>query len=424
MPDRTKQPPVQDFQDFALQQPRRTSLPNGIILNFFENRCLDLIHLCIRVKAGLLHEPQKRVAAFTYELLRESHPTMTADELDDFLDFYGTSVAVTFSFGFTNVNVQIPKKNFATVLPVVAELLMHPCYRPDNVERYRLKSILDFEYNFQKTDYRASQWMFNVFFEKDFPYGKMLERSDIEAVTIEQMEQYHQRTCCAQNIRLFVTGNLSDDELSLLSDTFGEIREGEPMPPLPDATTHFVPRRIHEQRDKVMQTSLVLCRPAIHYLDPDTHVFRFLMTLFCNYFGSRLMQNLRERNGYTYGVSGTNFYYEAGAFFSIESEVNNDKVEMALKECFREMDRICEEPVGEDELDIVKNYLMGSSLRTVDGTVALLQAYTIWDDFGCDGSRFSDFLETLKGISASQIRDMAQRLLRPDTFTVITVGNC
>ena len=184
MPDRTTPPPVRGFQDFTLQPPRRTKLPNGIILSFFENNCLDLIHLCVRIKAGLLYEPHKRVSAFTYELLKESHPSMTADELDDFFDYYGTSVTVTCNFGYVNINVQVPKKNFDKIVPVVAELLMNPRFRPDNVERYRQKSILDFEYYIEKTDYRASQLMLNACFGKDFPYGKILERSDIEAVTI------------------------------------------------------------------------------------------------------------------------------------------------------------------------------------------------------------------------------------------------
>lgn len=422
MLDRTQQPPVQGFQDFILQPPRRTILPNGITLSFFENGCLDLIHICVRIKAGLLHEPHKRVAAFTYELLKESHPSMTADELDDFFDYYGTSVTVTCNFGYVNINVQVPKKTFDKVVPVVAELLMNPRFRSDNVERYRLKSILDFEYYIEKTDYRASQLMLNACFGKDFPYGKILERTDIEAVTIEQMEEYHRRSCCAKNIRLFVTGNLSDEQLSLLSGAFGAIRVGEEMPPLPDAGPHFTPHRIHEQRDSALQTSLVLCRPALSYLDPDAHRYRFLLTLFCNYFGSRLMQNLRERNGCTYGVSGSTTFYERGSFLSIESEVNNDKVEVALKECFREMDRICEEPVGEEELEVVRNYLLGSTLRAVDGTPAYMMAYVLWDDFGCDSTRFTEYTDAVRRVTADDVQRLSRSLLRPETFSVITVG--
>lgn len=422
MPDRTTPPPVRGFQDFTLQPPRRTNLPNGIILSFFENSCLDLIHLCVRIRAGLLYEPHKRVAAFTYELLKESHPSMTADELDDFFDYYGTSITVTCNFGYVNINVQVPKKNFDKIVPVVAELLMNPRFRPDNVERYRQKSILDFEYYIEKTDYRASQLMLNACFGKDFPYGKILERSDIEAVTIEKMEEYHQRSCCAKNIRLFVTGNLSDDHLLLLSDAFGAIREGEGMPKLPNAGPSFVPRRIHEQRDNALQTSLVLCRPSLCYLDPDAHRYRFLLTLFCNYFGSRLMQNLRERNGCTYGVSGSTTYYEAGSFLSIESEVNNDKVEVALKECFREMNRICEEPVGEEELEVVRNYLLGSTLRAVDGTPAYMMAYVLWDDFGCDSTRFTEYTEAIRHVTADDVQRLSRSLLRPEAFSVITVG--
>ena len=80
MPDRSQQPPVRHLEGFTPQPPRRILLTNGVALNFFENRCLDLIHLVVRITAGILFEPQKRVAAFTYDLLKESHPSMTSAE--------------------------------------------------------------------------------------------------------------------------------------------------------------------------------------------------------------------------------------------------------------------------------------------------------------------------------------------------------
>lgn len=424
MPDRTQQPPVHDFEGFSPLPPRRLQLANGIVLCFFEDGCLDLIHLNIRINAGILHEPQKRVASFTYELLRESHPTMTASELDGFFDFYGATLTPVCGFDFVNINVQVPKKNLGKVVPVVAELLASPCFREENLERYRCKVILDFEYYVQKTDYRASQLMFNAYFGKDFPYGKILERSDLESVTINRMADYHQLTCRSGNIRLFVAGNLDDDELSLISATFGSLPAGEKSPELPDAGRHFEPCRIAEKRENAQQTSLVLCRPSLHYLDPDSHRYSFLTTLFCNYFGSRLMQNLRETNGCTYGVAGATRYYSSGALFSIESEVNNDKVDLALKECFHEMDRLCNEPVGDEELDLVRNYLIGSELRLIDGKVSYMQAYTKWDDFGCDHKRLGEFMQAVRDVSADDVQNLARRLLLPDAFTVITVGNC
>ena len=423
MPDRSQQPPVQQLEGFTPQPPRRITLTNGVVLSFFENRCLDLIHLVIRIKAGILYEPQKRVAAFTYELLKESHPTMTSAEIDDFFDYYGATVTTACNFEYMNLNVQVPKKNLNKILPVLADLLRTPRFQSDNLERYRGKTIQDFEYYAQKTDYRASQRMLNAYFGKDFPYGKILERSDIEAVTLEQLVAFHKSTCHAGNIRLFVTGNLADDELSLVAKRFETLPAGEKAPSLPDAGVHFEPCRIAETWENALQTSMVLCRPSLPYLDGDTHKYRFLTTLFCNYFGSRLMQNLRETNGCTYGVSGSTLYYSAGSLFSIESEVNNDKVGVALDECFKEMRRICDEPVGDEELELVRNYLVGNSLRSIDGTVAYMQTYMPWDDFGCDSTRFSNFLQEIRQITAADVQNLAQRLFRPEDYTVITVGN-
>lgn len=423
MPDRTQQPPVHDFVGFTLHSPQCFHLTNGITLKFFENQCLDLIHLSVRITAGILYEPQKRVAAFTYELLKESHPTLTSSELDDLFDYYGTTVSMVSNFGYMSLNVQVPKKNLSTIIPVVADMLSAPNYRQDNLDRYRRKSILDFEYYVKKTDYRSSQLMLNNYFGKDFAYGKILERTDIESVTMEMIESYHRLTCCAENIRLFAAGNLSDSDIHLLMNEFEKIRSGRKMPELPDAGEHFTPCRISEKWEQALQTSIVFSRPSLSYLDKDSHHYRFLTTLFCNYFGSRLMQNLRERNGCTYGVAGSTIYYSAGSLFSIESEVNNDKVDLALKESFNEMERMCNEPVSDAELDVVRNYLTGSALRSIDGTVAYMQAYTLWDDFGCDSTRFKDFVEAINAITPSDILKLSQRILQPEAFTVITIGN-
>ncbi len=422
MIDRSVQPPVNGFEGFSLNAPRHFRLSNGIPVYFFHNPQLDLIHISVRIKAGTLYEPAKRIASFCYELMRESHPTLSSAELDDFFDFYGCSVSVSVSIGCVKFNIQVPKKNCQKIVPVFCELLRNPRFLPENLERFREKSIKDFEYYAQKTDFRASQLMFNAYFGKDFTFGKILQHSDIENITIEQISQYQQRSCCAENITLFLTGSLDDDALAFVENEFSTLASGTPMPKLPCADRHFEPKRISEQWENAQQTSLVLCRPAVHFTDAENSAYRFLMTLYSNYFGSRLMQNLRESNGYTYGVSGSTLYYESGSLFMVETDVNNDKTEPALQACFDEMRRLNDELVSDEEMEIVRNYLLGSALRTIDGTVSYMQAYAVWNDFDCDESRFANYLDVVRTITPEQLQAMSRRLLRPEDYTVISVG--
>lgn len=423
MLDRVTPPPFHIAENITLNPPKEFRLSNGIPLFWFENQQLDLIHLSIKIKAGALYETQKRVSGFCYNLLKESHPKKSAEEFDAQLDYYGTSLNIITGINQISINVQFPKRNAKAVIADLAALLTAPHFRQKNLTRYRAKTIKDWEYQARKVDYRSTQLMMNHFFEKDFVFGKILEKSDFENITIKNLQDFHHETCCAENFRLFVAGNVNDEILAELREHFAKIPHGKKTPALPDIRSHYTPRRIHEKWDDALQTSIVLCHNSPLYNDPDIHRFRFFNSLFCNYFGSRLMQNLRERNGYTYGVSGSNFYFDNGAFHYIESEVNNDNAQAAIQACFDEMKTIREEPVSEEELGIVRNYLYGSALRSIDGTVQYMQNYIEWNDFGCNEQRFYDYYKTVKEMTAEDVHEMANRVLKEEDFTIITVGN-
>lgn len=422
MLDRCTQPPIRDFETINLIPPRQFRLQNGIVFHLFDNERLNLIHLTIKIKAGALYEPKKRLSSFCYNLIKESHKTMTSNEIDAFLDYYGTAFSITAGVNQISINVLVPKKNCEKIIPFVAELLSSPVFKSGNFERYKAKTIKDFEYNSRKVDYWNTQLMFNTFFEKSVPFGKLIEKFDLEAITLEEIIHFHQETCCAENIRLFATGDIDDALIQLITDNFERIRSYKPVAALPEIAGNFTPRRIDEHWDNALQTSVSLCRPIFPYTHPDALPFRILNTLFANYFGSRLMQNLREKNGLTYGISGGTFYYETGGIYYIESDINNDKVEEAIGEIYKEMEIINDSLTCNEELEIVRNYLLGSALRNIDGTVSYLESYMEWESFGCNENRFKQYVERIRSFTAEDIKSMANKYLQKDAFTIITVG--
>ncbi len=421
--DRTTPPPFRQTENIILKSPQEFRLPNGIPLFWFANPDLDLIHLSIKIKAGALYEPQKRIAGFCYNLLKESHPEKSAEEFEAFLDYYGTALNISAGINQISINVQFPKRNGGFVIPELARMLIAPQYRSENFTRYRAKTIKDWEYNARKVDYRTTQLMFHLFFHPKYPFGKLPERFDFENITLEKIQEYHRDTCRAENIRLFLAGNASQDLLNLVSEHFSLIKNGEKMPVLSDISGEYHPQHIHEKWDDALQTSFVLCHHGPAYNATDIHTFRFFNTLFCNYFGSRLMQNLRESNGYTYGINGSLFHYEGGSIHYIESDVNNDKAEAAIQACFDEMKRLREEPVNDEEMEIVRNYLFGNVLQSIDGTVQYMQSYIGWHDFGCREERFYNYFNTIKNITAEDVMLMANKYLRKEDFSVLSVGN-
>ena len=423
MLDRTTPPPFHIAENITLNPPKEFRLNNGIPLFWFENQQLDLIHLTIKIKAGAIYETQKSVSGFCYNLLKESHPQMSAEKFDAQLDYYGTSLNIITGVNQISINVQCPNRNAKSVIEELAKLLTSPKFRQKDLAHYRAKTIKDWEYQARKVDYRTTQLMMNHFFAKDFVFGKNVEKSDFENITIKNLQDFHQETCCAENIRMFVAGNLNDEILTELCEHFAKIPHGQKMHTVPDIRHHYTPRRIHEKWEDALQTSIVLCHNSLLYNDPDIHRFRFFNSLFCNYFGSRLMQNLRERNGYTYGICGNNFYIDNGSIHYIESAVNNDNAQAAIQACFDEMKLIREELVSEEELEIVRNFLYGNALRSIDGTVQYMQNYIEWNNYGSTEQRFYDYYKTVREMTAEDVQKMANRVLKEEDFTIITVGN-
>lgn len=422
MLNRTLQPEIQPIASFALATPQKHTLKNGIPLKIFTDTNLNLLHLIIRVECGSLHETQKKIASVTYRMLKECHPTMNETETDDFFDFYGSSFNVSVGMMYASIEIVVPRQNCQKVFPVIMEILMTPQFKEENLTLFKEKSIQNLEYDARKTSFRNTQMMFFSMLGKDFACGKVLESSDYEIITTQQLQSYYDSTFCAENTRIYIAGNVTDDLAHYFETQFEQIPNKKAIAQIPSMFTHFVPEKIEEHWENAQQTSLSLCKPLFSIHHADGLSFYFMNTLFSNYFGSRLMQNLREKNGYTYSISGNNYFMGDSSIYCIECEVNNEIVNEAISACFDEMKKMIEEEVTDDELETVRNYLYGENLRSIDGVIAYKKKVMSWDDFKLEEQRYYDTLDVIKNIQAAEIRELADKYLQSDSFSIISIG--
>jgi predicted Zn-dependent peptidase len=180
---------------------------------------------------------------------------------------------------------------------------------------------------------------------------------------------------------------------------------------------------IIEYRENALQSSFILCKKNIGYTHESRRNFEILSVLFGGYFGSRLMQNLREENGYTYGVFCSSLYYENESIFYIEADVVVDKTKAAIDECFNEMLLLQNELVSDEELSLVKSYMLGELLREVDGSVSYQKKYAYWNDFYLDENEMQTMIDAIHAITPETIQTLAKQYLIPEEFTTVVVGN-
>ena len=422
MIDRLAPPSTYDIEHYLLTKPNQVVLKNSIKLFQFTNINLNLIHFTIRIKGGLIFENQKYLSQACFNLLKESSENRTASEMDEILDFYGATWYISVNVEYISIHWIIPKTNCHLLLPTLIDILLNPVFKEENLERFKKKKIKDLEYNELKYSYKANQLMYQSMFEEDTPMGTLLNKTHINELTIHQIKSFYSTCFNASNITIFVAGNIDDSLEHIMNQSFSQIPNGVISNPISNLKVNFNPQLIVENRDDAMQSSFILCKKGVSFLSDSRRDFSFLTTLLGGYFGSRLMQNLREKNGYTYGVQNGSMYFRNESIFSIDCDVKVDKTKNAIEQCFIEMQRLQTEEVSDEEIKNVKRYLQGTVLRDVDGVVAFMKKFAFWNRFGIDENEFEKFMNSLNHINKEMIINCAKTHLQHDDFYTIIVG--
>lgn len=422
--NRAVPPEIKPIEPFALPKPRHNTLANGIPVLYFDNPNLDLIHILLQVKTGSLYQPQKHACDFTYSLLKESSHSLSPEETSEKLDYYGSNVTVNVGMDNVQILISVPKNNLGKILPNIAEFLISPAYRERNLNILQDKEVKNLAYNEQKTDYCAWRIMWREILGKTFPaVSDFATTATIRSITTKDLQDFHRSSFCAENLTIFVTGNTDKASETLIEETWKSVPHGIPAPILPDIPKPEHPGKLFRQpMENSLQSSIVLCSLSMDFNDPERTAFSVLNTLTGGYFSSRLMQNLRERQGLTYGISSSSTFFGRQSVFAISSDVNAENTDRAVESCFEELQRLQNEPVSAEELDMVKNYMAGIQLRAADTTVTAMQKYAYWHRFGLNETEMFRYLSEIKKVTPEDILFLAKKHFAYTKFTRIIVG--
>ena len=181
-------------------------------------------------------------------------------------------------------------------------------------------------------------------------------------------------------------------------------------------------KRIFAERAGAMQSAVRLGMLTIDRNHPDYLKLRVLVTLLGGYFGSRLMSNIREEKGYTYGISAGLFSYPGVSSLVISTETANEYVEPLIREVYREIDRLQNEPVREEELAMVRNYMSGDLCRSYESAFTLVDAWIFLQTSALPPTFFDETLRTIKAITAEDIQRLAQEYLCKENLKEVVSG--
>jgi len=423
--DRKTIPPIHDAIEFEYTLPaiHEQSLDNGLPLYWLNAGVQDVAEIDWVFPAGIWYEPFPAVAFAVASLLKNGTSKRSAHQINEALEFYGASLKVNTGNDFATVTLHALTKHLPDLLPIIYEIISDAVFPETELDIYRQNAIQRLLVNLRQCEFVANQRIDAVLFGEEHPYGRYSKKEKIEALTREQLLGFFSNNFDLSKVKIFMAGNVGELEVKYLNDIFGKlpVQRSELKNELITASIPAQKKyNILNDPDGV-QGAIRIGRLFPNRHHPDYAPMVVLNTLFGGYFGSRLMSNIREDKGYTYGIYSSVTPYNNGGSLIVQTEVGRDVVEAAVKEVYHEMELLCNEKASEDELLLVKNYLLGGLLGDLDGPFSILQRWRTIVLNGFSKDHFDTNVQTYKTVTASELQELANRYFKKDDFYEVVV---
>lgn len=367
--DRTVAPQAAPLQNVAFPAVRHRHLSNGIPVHLCQFGSQEVMELSLSFPAGRCYEDGMSVASFTSKIIQEGTRTLSALDFARRLDFYGASLHIESGMEVATVGLSTLTKHFGATLPLLQEMLLEPAFQDSELQKLKQRTIQHLDVEEKKTAYVARKNFNRILFGADHAYGRNADKPDIERIELAPLRAFHQRNFNLVNADIVLTGRFDEDEaMRLLDAHFGQAAHidpamrvlesesrGLPLLPAPSGGFHY------QEIPDVMQGTIRVGHRAFPRKHADYQGMQVVTTLLGGYFGSRLMKNIREEKGYTYGIGAGWVPMKYAGLFIIQTDVGNEYIRPTLDEIAKELDKLLQDGVGEAELGLVKNYMLGRS---------------------------------------------------------------
>lgn len=423
--DRTVAPPLRDIESITLPPIKRLALSNGIPVVIINAGNQEVTKVELIYDAGRWQEPQRAVAATTSKLLMEGTTKRNAQEVAEAIEFYGATISSEATIDYGLVTLFSLNKHLDSLFPLLHEVVYEATFPEKELATYIQNSKQRLLVNLQKVDFLAHKAFNEQLYSSNYPSGYTTSPEDYDNITTSILKSFHASQYCNGSFKIIVAGKITDHLLALLEQYFGKTAISKKENDL--HFNHTIEKtssgKLFTTKKDAVQSGIRIGKMLVNKLHPDYPKLRVLNTILGGYFGSRLMQNLREDKGYCYGVHSSISSYLHDAHLYVTTEVGGEVTWDAVKEIYSEMDRLRAEPVPDDELQLVKNYLLGVFLADVDGAFNVAEVIRGLVVYGLNEEFFYQLIQTIRTITPEDLKQLAGKYLEPEGMLEVVAGN-
>lgn len=418
--DRTLPPPSKKIESVSFARARSVFLSEKIPMHIIDAGQHDILRLEIILKSGKWYEEKNGEAFFTSQMILEGTSKMSSASLAEQFDFHGAHITMNSGIDYNTLTVYVLNDHLGPILEIIKACLLDSVFPEEELNILKDIKREQIRINKEKNAFIAGQEIRKLLYGDRHPYGRSLDIQDLdEGINAELLHNYYNKTFLS-GIEIIVSGRINDTLLNQFN-TLSEIISEEPSNRLHQPDEIFKTRHAVQKKES-LQSSLRIARRVIHKPHKDFIGLLILNEIFGGFFGSRLMKNIREEKGYTYGIHSGIVSHLHGSLWVIGCDVRKEFVEDTIIQINHESDRLRNDLVAREEMDQVRNYMLGNFLSSLETSFALADKFKNIYFFGQDYTYYDQYIDKVRSITPAEIRDLACRYLIPSSFKTVVVG--
>lgn len=420
--DRKTPPIFQEIKTINVIPAKEQLLKNKLLLGYINAGTEKVLKIELIFDSGIIDAPSPAVAHATAYMLDKGTSKYSANELATKFDSLGAYIGAEVSYEKTILTVYALSRNVEEVIKLLLEVVTDVVFSEQELKTYVNNQRQKMKVNLERVSYVAKKRFPALIYGKDHPYAATTELEDYDELTLADIQAYYSTNFLTEQTRLQVAGDVNQGVLNLLISSFGQLKlkaavENEFIPSdLPEA------KKLKIEKKNAVQCAIRIGKPLFNRSHPDYVKMQMVSTILGGYFGSRLMANIREDKGYTYGIGSAVVPLRNTGYFFLTTEVGVDVCDAALKEIYFEINKLQTEEVTDQELKLVKNYVLGSFLKSVDGPFAQMDKYQLVKDSKLTYQYFDDYIATVKSMTKEDVIRLSKAYLAVDSLSELVVG--
>lgn len=416
MPNRSVAPEATAVARPNLPQPKEIMLGN-IPLTVVNQGLQPLVLFEIAVPVGRWEEPSPGLAFYLFKMLTEGTKSKSSEQIAEAFDFFGSHLEVIPTLDGVSIKLYTLNKFFPSLLELLVEMLTESAFPEGEFNTLKQIRIEQVRQQHAKNNAFANLKFREMLFGKEHPYGLLMDVEMVEKVTYQDLLHFKNALLTAP--RLFISGLVTDEEIGAIEQFFGNVafHASQPVNNHPLETTRY----LEVTREDSTQASIRLGKVMIDRTHPDIHLLKITNELLGGFFGSRLMKNIREKKGLTYGIHSSLVHLQNASYWTISSEILREKTELAHQEILKEISRLKSETPTAEEFKMVVNYMKGKFLNSFDSPFSSHEMIKGLKQAGLTEQYFYNFLDTLDTVQPENLCEMATQYFGEDDLIFLKV---